>query len=254
MGIELVSAEDHTGAVSLLRHARERLDIEHAWCCITAPVEEGDDPSIARAHLVAVLQACGFGFEVARVSVKWSAGTDAPPDSGRLAFRPARSIPEDVLVALFSAVTDGSLDQGMIADRAQLGPNGEARQRLERARSYRAERDWFQVAFTPDGDPVGYVVPGFAGETPMIGEIGVAASQRGNGYVDDLLGWATRLLASTGATRIIADTDRANAPMRAAFKRGGYREFRWRDDYHWHRTEPPRGFESPMTRPSAPRA
>ncbi|MGH9299653.1 MAG: GNAT family N-acetyltransferase, partial [Acidimicrobiales bacterium] len=71
--------------------------------------------------------------------------------------------------------------------------------------------------------------------TPMVAEIGVVASQRGHRYVDDLLAWATQLLARWGAERIIADTDRANTPMRAAFKRSGYRELRWRDDYRWQR-------------------
>lgn len=231
MGIELVSVEDHAAAVGLFRHAQDGLDVEDAWCCVTAPVEEGDDPSVARAPLVAVLAECRFGFEVSRVSIEWSAGTEIQPDSGRLVFRPARSLTDDVLVALFSAVADGSLDHGMITDRARHGAEGEARQRLARARSYRAEPDWFHVAFTPTGEPAGYVMPGLADETPMIAEVGVAASHRGNGYVDDLLAWATRLLATGGARRIIADTDRANAPMRAAFKRAGYREFRWRDDY-----------------------
>lgn len=238
MGVELVSAEDRAVAVSLLCHARDRFDAADAWCCITAPVEEGGDPSIARTDLVSVLGACGFGFEVSRVSVEWSAGAETAPPSERLVFRPARGFGDDALVALFSAVTDGSLDHGMISDRAELGAEGEARQRLERARSYRAEPDWFQVACTPAGKPVGYVVPGYVNDAHMIGEIGVAANHRGIGYVDDLLGWATRLLASCGAQRIVADTDRVNTPMRAAFGRAGYRELRWRDDYRWQRDEP----------------
>lgn len=238
IGVELVSVEDLSAAGELLRHARAHLDVEDAWCCITAAVEEGDDPSVVQGNFVAVLKGCGFGFEVSRVRVEWVAGTETKPDSGRLDFRPARSLSDEVLVTLFSAVTDGSLDHGMSTDRVRRGAEGEARQRLERARSYRAESDWFQVAFTPAGDPVGYVVPGLANETPMVAEIGVAVSHRGNGYVDDLLSWATRLLASSGAERIIADTDRANVPMRAAFDRAGFREFRWRDDYQWNRDDP----------------
>jgi RimJ/RimL family protein N-acetyltransferase len=72
---------------------------------------------------------------------------------------------------------------------------------------------------------------------PIIAEIGVAVAHRGHGYVSELLSWATRCLVASGATRIVADTDRANTPMRAAFTRGGYREFRLRDDYLWERLE-----------------
>lgn len=235
MGVELVSVEDHAAATELLCHARTCLDVEDAWCCITAAVEEGDDPSAARRNFVDVLDGCDFGFEVSRVQVEWTARSETRPDSGRLDFRPARSLPDEVLVNLFSMVADSSLDHGMSTDRVLRGAEEAARHRLERARTYRAESDWFQVALTPAGDPVGYVVPGLADETPMVAEIGVAVGHRGHGYVDDLLGWATRLLASFGAERIIADTDRANVPMRAAFNRGGFREFRWRDDYQWKR-------------------
>ncbi|MGO8877631.1 MAG: hypothetical protein ACLQNG_17945 [Acidimicrobiales bacterium] len=42
--------------------------------------------------------------------------------------------------------------------------------------------------------------------------------------------------AGGGADRIVADADRANTPMRAAFRRAGYREFRGRDDYLWRRS------------------
>lgn len=189
---------------------------------------------VARQDLVEVLRACDFEFEVSRVSVEWSAGGDAL-DSGRLVFRPAQSVAENALVGLFAAVTDGSLDHGMISDHAELGAEGEARARLARARSYRAESDWFRVAVTPAGECVGYVVPALSDDAPMIAEIGVVASHRGNGCVHDLLGWATRLLASKNAGRIVADTDRANAPMRAAFQRAGYREVQWRDDHQCKR-------------------
>jgi RimJ/RimL family protein N-acetyltransferase len=97
----------------------------------------------------------------------------------------------------------------------------------------RGDPDWFSVGFSAQGEAVGYVAPALADDFPVIAEIGVAAGHRGQGYVDDLLSWATELLAALGPGRIVADTDRANAPMRAAFQRAGYGEFRWRDDYEW---------------------
>jgi len=38
-------------------------------------------------------------------------------------------------------------------------------------------------------------------------------------------------LRNAGATRIVADTDTANAPMARAFERAGYRPFSVRIDY-----------------------
>lgn len=234
-GLDHVSAEDHDAAIALIVHARDRLDVDEALCEVTAPIDHGDDPSQVHAGLAAVLQDSGFGFEVARVTVEWTVGTSISPDPGRLVLRPAYSLDDSLLVSPFRAVADGSLDHGMVADRARLGAAQEASERLASVRSYPGQPDWFAVAFDGHDQTVGYVVPGLAGAAPIIGEIGVAAPHRGHGYVKDLLSWATRRLTAYGATRIVADTDRANTPMRAAFMRGGYREFRWRDDYQWRR-------------------
>lgn len=236
IGLNHVSSE-HAAAAELIIHARGHLDLEQAWCVITAAIEQGEDPSAVQAGLVALVLESGFRFEVARVTVEWTNGAALPPRSGRLVFRPARSLDDELLVALFAAVADDSLDHGMVADRARLGAQEEARRRLDTVRSYRGERDWFSVAFTAAGEPVGYTVPGLADDVPMVGEIGVAATHRGHRYVDDLLSFTTAVLAASGAEAIVGDTDRANTPMRAAFARAGYREFAWRDDYRWRRLE-----------------
>jgi RimJ/RimL family protein N-acetyltransferase len=236
-GVDHVSAEVHSAAVELLVHARDELAVNEAFCEVTAPIELGDDPSQVRADLVSVLGDSGFDFEVARVTVEWTTGSVTPSEADRLTFRPARSLDERQLVGLFQSVGDRSLDHAMVADRARIGADQEARERLANVRSYPSHPDWFVVAFDGREEPVGYVVPAFAGDVPIIAEIGVAVAHRGHGYVSELLSWATRCLVASGATRIVADTDRANTPMRAAFTRGGYREFRLRDDYLWERLE-----------------
>ena len=239
-GLDHVSAERPASAVELIVHARRRLGVESARCEVMAPIEEGD-PSLARADVVAVLLESGFAFEVARVSLEWTPGQPLVPAGDRLVFRSARELPDDLLVDLFAAVADGALDHGMMSDRASLGAEAAARRRLEAVRSYGGEPGWFSVAFSRHDEPVGYVVPGMAGGTPMVGEIGIAASHRGHRYVDDLLSFATRLLAAAGAERIVADTDRSNMAMRRAFARGGYREYAGRDDYCWEPARTRRG-------------
>jgi RimJ/RimL family protein N-acetyltransferase len=224
----------------LLLYARGQLDVLEARSEITVPIHRADDPSAIRAPLVAVLRATGFAFQVARVTVEWTCSSPLRTGPHRLAFRPARDLDDDLLLSLFVAVGANSLDHGMIADRARLGSDGEARQRLEAVRSYAGEPDWFSVGFTAGGEPIGYVVPGLAGGVPIVGEVGVATAHRGHGYVDDLLAWATNVLRTSGAERIVADTDRVNSPMRAAFRRADYREIRWRDDYAWRRAQDPK--------------
>jgi len=51
----------------------------------------------------------------------------------------------------------------------------------------------------------------------------VVPEHRGLGYVDDLLGECTRVLAvEQDAEQIVANTDVGNVPMAAAFTRAGY--------------------------------
>ncbi len=232
-GVDQLWSVRTQAAVGLLERARRSLEVPEALAEVTAPLDAGASASIARPEAVAVLTGAGFAFEVARVRVEWTGGSPVAP--ARLELRPARSLADATLLALFMAVAEGSLDHGMTRRRQRLGAEGEARERLATVRSYRAEPDWFSVGFTAAGDAVGYVVPGWVDGTAVVGEIGVAAAYRGARYVDELLGWATSRLLEAGARRVIADTDRANAPMRAAFRRGGYAEYRWRDDYHWKR-------------------
>ena len=239
MGLDLVSAEDHEAAVALVVYARDQLGVLEARSEITVPTHRGDDPSAIRAPLVAVLEDTGFEFQVARVTVEWRCSSPLRTGPHGLTFRPARDLGDDQLLSLFVAVGADSLDHGMVADRARLGADGEARQRLAAVRSHAGEPDWFSVGFTAQGEPVGYVVPGLSGGVPIVGEIGVAIAHRGRGYVDDLLAWATGVLMTSGAERIVADTDRANGPMRAAFRRADYQEIRWRDDYAWRRAPGP---------------
>jgi len=61
----------------------------------------------------------------------------------------------------------------------------------------------------------------------------VAASERGNGYVNDLLAYGTAVLS--GFPAVVSTTDEANTPMRTAFARAGYAETGSRTDFEWDR-------------------
>lgn len=233
-GVDLITTDHARAAAALLTGARARLRVRSAVCQLHAP--PGDDPSKPTGPNGLELRAlgrAGFSFAVARISVEWTSSAVLPVTSGRLSYVPADEVDEADLVALFSAVADGSLDHGMRKDRETMGATCEAAWRLQRARAYRGGDGWFRVGRDGAGSLVGYVVPGIAGSTPMIAEIGVSADHRGRRYVDDLLAEGTTLLVREGADRIIADTDLANLPMRSAFERSGYSVYRRRDDYAW---------------------
>jgi ribosomal protein S18 acetylase RimI-like enzyme len=231
--VDLLGANDAATGAELLLRSRDALDATAGLSCVQ--VDE-DVATLGEAMPVVAdaLTRSGFVPEVDRVRVEWKPTSPVPALPGRLAMRPAKALPDADLVELFAAVADGSLDHGMTGERAERGRTGEAEHRLQAARRYAGEPDWFTVAVDPDDGLVGYVVPAMIdGYRPVIAEIGVAAAYRGHGYSDDLLAHGTRVLADAGAPQIRGDTDLANTPMRAAFRRAGYVEFARRFDYSW---------------------
>ena len=234
-GVDLVSVEERESAAVLLRHARDQLEISDAVCELTASAERATGASAKRGAWGDVLTTTGFVFDVARVRVE-RAPERVPADRGRLVFRPARGLTDELLVRLFEAVADDSLDHWMVTRRASCGREGEARERLGAARSFGSDPEWFTVGYKHDGVPVGYVVPALVDEVAVVAEIGVAREHRGHGYGLDLLLFATRLLAATGAPRIVADTDQGNSAMRATFALAGFTEREYRETYRWQRT------------------
>jgi hypothetical protein len=112
----------------------------------------------ARPALATGLRSAGFSPEVERVRVEWTAGSALPPPPG-LAMRPAVSVDEADLIDLFAAVSDGSLDHSMIAERERIGRRAEAKSRLDAALCADDEPDWFTGGVDPAGALVGYVVP-----------------------------------------------------------------------------------------------
>jgi len=90
---------------------------------------------------------------------------------------------------------------------------------------YDSPHEWWTVAELPDGNRVGFVIPARNPYNAIIAYIGVLPAHRGNGYVDEILGEGTRVLAAENAPRIRASTDLGNVPMANAFARAGYVAF-----------------------------
>jgi RimJ/RimL family protein N-acetyltransferase len=229
--VALLGHRDAAAAEELLRH-----DLTHlAGDSLGAQIAVYDDgtPAVAelRAEQSQVLGRAGFRVTVSRVMLGRRAAAIPVPD--RLSFRPARSEPVHQLRQLFRAVGDGSLDHEMRSLRASADADAEAASRLDRALGRDFRDDWFVVGVNGSGATVGYVQSALSGDRAILAEIGVAAPERGNGYVNDLLAYGTAVLS--GFPAVVSTTDEANAPMRAAFARAGYAETGSRTDYEWDR-------------------
>jgi RimJ/RimL family protein N-acetyltransferase len=208
---------DEQAAVQLLREAPL-----HAEYSLKLPPDWRETPEVraeAEARLAAA-SAAGMKILVERYRYLWTPECGLPDRPGRLEFRPQ---PDDaVILDVFRQINTGSLDAHVRRTIATDGLEVSAQQQLDFLRWMPSPRDWWRLAYTPDGDLVGMAMPCRHYSDPVVGYIGVVPAHRGNGYAYDLLVETTRLLVAQGAERIVAGTDIGNFPMAAAFAKAGY--------------------------------
>ncbi|MFC0032083.1 GNAT family N-acetyltransferase [Micromonospora chaiyaphumensis] len=208
---------DARAAVELLRTAPLRAEYS-----ILLPHRWRDDPAVreqAQARIDAAT-AAGMRVLVERYRYRWTPDCGLPARPGRLEFR---AEPDDaVILDALCRIGEGSLDAHFQAAAAAHGPLAAAQEDLDLLRWMPSPRDWWRMAYTPGGEPVGLVVPARNPAGHVVGFVGVLPGQRGHGYAFDLLVEGTHLLVEAGADAVVAATDQGNAPMAATFARAGY--------------------------------
>lgn len=208
---------EHDAAVELLRRATPRREYE-----FILPPSWRDDPAVRAAAeaRIAAAEAAGYRLLVERYRYSWTPGCGVPEQPGRLDFRPE---PDDgVILDVLRRIQHGSLDAHARQAIEQGGIEQAAQEDLDHCRWLSSPREWWRLAYTPDGELVGLHVPGRVPSGPAAAFIGVVPEQRGHGYAYDLLADCTRLLVAEGARTIAASTDLGNAPMAANFAKAGY--------------------------------
>jgi ribosomal protein S18 acetylase RimI-like enzyme len=161
---------------------------------------------------------------------EWRSESGLPAAARRLDFRTLDD-GEEAFVAAIERVSDGTLDREIKDERYEFGPAEAARRFFELERKLEYDPAWCRLAYAPDGELVGLVMPARNPTSAVINFIGVVPEHRGRGYVDDLLVEGTATLHAAGAERVRADTDTRNLPMALAFRRAGYVEFAKRREY-----------------------
>ncbi len=218
------SIGDRTGlAADLLRagHAglRDRgatslpdyeIDLAPGW-------REDDAATAAVAWRQAAAHRAGLTYTLERLSYAWTPPNLVPAASPRLVFDEEPD--DDRFLALFAEVAQGSLDDLTRRTLAAFGAEAQARDDLEFYLGLPGERNWWRIAHTTAGNPVGFALPTRTASAASVGYLGVLPKRRGRGYVTDLLTEITRQHAHRGAPKI---TDATNTPMAAAFDHGGY--------------------------------
>jgi RimJ/RimL family protein N-acetyltransferase len=166
----------------------------------------------------------GAQLFVERLRFEWRPPTPVAVPTDRVAFRPIADDGE--LIDLMTQVMSGTLDAHSRDDLSRMSAReGAIRHFDEELAQYESPREWWRIATLPDGEPIGFVIPGANNYGVIIGYLGVVPSHRGHGYIDEILAEGTRVLAAQNPPRIRASTDLANAPMAEAFSRAGYVNF-----------------------------
>ncbi len=208
---------DRAAAVRLLREAPLRADY-----ALVLPPAWRADPAVraaAEARIDAATEA-GYRPLVERYQYRWTSEHGLPERPGRLVFRaePDDEAFLDVLRRVHSDTLDGHARRAVAAGGVALA----AKEELDFFRWCVSPREWWRLAYTPDGELVGLQVPVHVPMGPAVGFVGVVPEQRGHGYGYDLLVECTHQLTEAGATHVAAATDVGNVGMAAAFARAGY--------------------------------
>ncbi|GAA3833279.1 GNAT family N-acetyltransferase [Streptomyces coacervatus] len=228
---DVAEGEEEAGA-ELLRSAPWQVALE-----LNLPAGWRADPRLhaaAEARFSAA-RAAGYELLVQRFLYRWTPECGLPDRPERLDFRaePDDAVFFDALRRIHSVTLDAhalrAIEEGGL-DRA-------AQEELDFFRWCPSPREWWQIAYTRQGEPVGIHIPAHNPSGPCIGFIGVLPEQRGRGYAYDLLAQCTHFLVEQGAKFVAAATDQGNFPMAANFAKAGYPVVRERIDFDPGRRE-----------------
>lgn len=208
---------DADAAVRLLRTAP--LLAEYSLLLPPGWREKREVREAAQSRIDAAVVA-GMKILVERYRYTWTPRCGLPERPGRLEFRPEPD--DEVILDVLRRIGRGSLDAHTRHEVATRGEEAAARVELDLLRWMPSPREWWRLAWTPDGELVGIQVPARNSYQACVAFIGVLPEQRGHGYAYDLLVECTHDLVGYGADGIAAATDQANVPMAAHFAKAGY--------------------------------
>ncbi|MGW0598770.1 GNAT family N-acetyltransferase [Streptomyces sp. NPDC002776] len=223
---DVADGEEEAGA-ELLRSAPWQVELE-----FNLPAGWRENPAVRPAAdtAFAAARAADYDLLVERYLYRWTPECGLPDRPGRLVFTPE---PDDaVFFDALRRIHSVTLDAHALKAIKEGGLDQAAQEELDFFRWCPSPREWWQVARTPEGEPVGIHIPARNQTSPVIGFIGVLPEHRGHGYAYDLLVECTHFLVEQGAEFVSGATDQGNFPMAANFTKAGHPVVRERIDFH----------------------
>jgi ribosomal protein S18 acetylase RimI-like enzyme/GNAT superfamily N-acetyltransferase len=175
------------------------------------------------------------GFYLRRETGRYErGGTEPPTEPGRLSYLGLEEVGKEKFIEAMERVSEGTLDREIREEREKLGTKRAAQEFFDDASRVQHDPSWWRLAYAPNGELAGLVMPAEPPGFLTIFYVGVTPEMRGRGYVNELLAAGTATLLEAGRKNdqpLIADTDISNAPMAAAFERAGWTRFAGRQEY-----------------------
>ena len=197
------------------------------------------------AEREAAMQAAGVPILQTKRTFSWNEPRPPIEVPERLTFRDLTEVGQGAFLAAAEDALSGTLDRSAQADIANTGGKTLAECLREEwdgiTEGFAYKPEWFQLAYDAQDTLVGYtqlvIYPGCDKdglEEASIYHIAVLPSQRGHGYINDILAQSVSTMQKVGVWRIFCDTDSENLPMVKAFQRAGFDEegvmHKWRGE------------------------
>ncbi|BCN31816.1 GNAT family N-acetyltransferase [Anaeromicropila herbilytica] len=138
-------------------------------------------------------------------------------------YKTLKEVGEKVFIEAIESVTEGTLDREDVMSIKLHGSRKAATLYFELLKEIDFNETWWRIAYNEKKEMIGLVVPQkFSEEEGAINYIGVTPTQRGNGYVRELLWEGARIMIEDGIQNIMADIDIQNYPLEKALEQLGY--------------------------------
>jgi ribosomal protein S18 acetylase RimI-like enzyme len=171
------------------------------------------------------------GYELLRDGLRWTYSGPPPAQEHSLVFRALPDVGEDAFVEAIASTYEGTRDSWISQTMAEHGAIGAARADFDEYRELEHLPDWWELAYTAEGELAGVIMAARNPTTAVIAYVGVPPEQRGRGFAPELVRRGTEQLLASGSTTIAGDCDRDNVGMVKAFQRAGYEEVARRRSY-----------------------
>ena len=171
------------------------------------------------------------GYEFLRDGLRWTYSGEPGAQKQSLVYRALPDVGEDAFVEAIASTYEGTRDSWINQTVDEHGAIGAARADFDDYRQMEHLPEWWELAYTADGELAGVIMAARNPTMAVIAYVGVLPDHRGRGLAPELVQRGTEQLVASGSTEIGGDCDRDNVGMVKAFRRAGFEEVARRRSY-----------------------